>query len=188
LYPSNAKNVIILLIDIHYGHVDGTNFCHNLSKDALTDIFQVQLSIDKMNENRIHVETDFGVLVCDACSDEYVSKISFATSIKIVNESNLNLIAIFTSITSASFYEINKIYKEYNENSNEEYYDIFERVKKTDKNDIFSKYIGKNRMYVYFLLRLFNPFSKIILQSSNLSNILKYRVDKRVIYIFYDMS
>jgi len=79
-------------------------------------------------------------------------------------------------------------FKQYNENSNEEYYDIFERVKKTDKNDIFSKYIGKNRMYVYFLLRLFNPFSKIILQASSLSNILKYRGDKRVIYIFYDVT
>jgi hypothetical protein len=77
-------------------------------------------------------------------------------------------------------------FKEYTENSNEEYYDIFERVRKTDKNDIFSKYVGKHRLYVYFWLRLFNPFSKIVLRASSLSNILKYREDKRLIYIFYD--
>ncbi len=69
---------------------------------------------------------------------------------------------------------------------NDEYYDIFERVRKPDNNDIFSKYIGKHRLYVYFWLRLFNPFSKIILRVNSLSNILKYRQDKRVIYIFYD--
>ena len=114
LYPVKAKHVIILLIDIHSDRVDETNVCHNLLKDALTDIFQIQMSIDKMNENRRNIEGDFGVLICDACSDEYLSKIAFANSIAKVAESDLNLIAIFTSITSQSFYEINKMFKEYN--------------------------------------------------------------------------
>ena len=39
--------------------------------------------------------------------------------------------------------------KQYSESSRDEYYDIFERIRKTDKDDIFSKYIGKHRLYVY---------------------------------------
>lgn len=70
--------------------------------------------------------------------------------------------------------------------NSEEYYEIFGKVKSNQEDAVFSKYIGKNRIYVYILLKLFNPFSKIILRVNTLSKIIKYRYDKKQIYVYYD--
>lgn len=57
----------------------------------------------------------------------------------------------------------------------------------------FNKYIGKHKYYVFLLLRIFNPFKKIILIESTLTNILNVFILKKEeqhkqnsIFIFYN--
>ena len=62
----------------------------------------------------------------------------------------------------------------------------------------FEKYIGKHKYYAYVLLRIFNPFQKIKLIESTLSNILNIFILKpkkdeekekqNSIYIFYNIN
>jgi hypothetical protein len=73
-----------------------------------------------------------------------------------------------------------------NYHNSEDNYDIFERSNKNKQNEIYSKYVGKNRIYVYLILKFFNPFSKIFFRASTLSNILRYKENRRIIYIFYN--
>jgi hypothetical protein len=62
----------------------------------------------------------------------------------------------------------------------------------------FQKYIGKHKYYAFFLLRIFNPFKKIMFIENTLSNILNVFIlqpkreeekqKQNTIYIFYNNS
>jgi len=69
IYPNDAKNIFLHLVDAHWEHNLEKYYCEDFSKDELTDILQMQITIKKMSENSPE-SAKFVVLFCDACSDD----------------------------------------------------------------------------------------------------------------------
>lgn len=106
IYPKDAKNIFVLFTDAQSFNEIGRERCQESSKDALADIFNIQFEINKLNANKGFDK--FGVLICNTCSDDYLSKRTFTKVIDIVQQSRLNLLAIFASTKITSLYELLK--------------------------------------------------------------------------------
>lgn len=111
VYPNDAKNIFLHFIDVHSVHNYGKDYCENFASEALTDILQMQVIINKMNYG--NKSEKFGVLTCDTCADINVTSINFIRTIDFINKNQKNLLGIITNIVSGSFKKLLKLHSQY---------------------------------------------------------------------------
>lgn len=121
-----------------------------------------------------------------------MKKNTYNTSVMTIKNMNKNLRSVMHSTDSSS--SMDSIYSD-----DEDDMIIFTNhsIYSYPTDPRFEKYIGKQKFFVYVLLRIFNPFKNIVLIESTLTNILnvffsKIKREKEIhqkentIYIFYN--
>jgi hypothetical protein len=90
IYPKNAKNIVLVFLELHQNYNDSTGYCEGFSSNTFTDVIQIHYSIDEINKGLNASNFSIGVRICDSCQDENVARILTTENIVYVIE-KLNL-------------------------------------------------------------------------------------------------